>query len=99
MNDGRLPQRPTGAPQVGATTRLIAFLKARMVEDLARIWARDPDERTDGPGMAAQVGAVDEVLTTLAAGRLPEPRELRLLLYGYGRHPEYDPIWSGQLRR
>lgn len=49
--------------------------------------------------MAAQVGAVDEVLTTLAAGRLPEPRELRLLLYGYGRHPEYDPIWSGQLRR
>lgn len=71
-------------------TRLLCdFLTARLTEDLGRIW--------DRPGAAAQLAVVDELLLDLRAGRLPERRELRILLYGYGRHPDYDPAWSAFL--
>jgi hypothetical protein len=74
---------------------MVAFLVARLTEDLALLWDRDgigdPDSR---PGLAAQVAVLDELLTTLSAGRLPSRRELRILLYGYGRHPDYDPGWT-----
>jgi hypothetical protein len=79
--------------------RMSDFLTARLTEDLARIWERDaacvdPHRR---PGMAAQVQVLDDLLTVLAAGRLPERRELRLLLYGYGHHRDYEPGWTGLL--
>jgi hypothetical protein len=75
--------------------RMSAFLSARLTEDLSRIWARDaastdPERR---PGMAAQVAVVHDVLAVLESGRLPERRELRLLLWGYAAHPDYDPQW------
>lgn len=47
--------------------------------------------------MAAQVEVIDEMLTTLDQDRLPGQRDLRILLYGYGDHPEYDPGWVRHL--
>lgn len=79
---------------------LCGFLESRLVEDLARIWARDaiavdPDRR---PGMAAQVEVLDDLLRIVRSGDLPERRELRILLHGYGRHPDFDPVWQDLLR-
>ena len=79
--------------------RMSEFLTARLTEELSRIWARDaacvdPHRR---PGMAAQVQVLDDLLTVLAAGRLPVRRELRLLLFGYGHHPDYEPGWTDLL--
>lgn len=77
---------------------LAAFLVDRLVEELALLWER---ERTrsgagarTGPGLAAQLEAVDGVLGTLRAGRLPGGLELRLLLHAYSGHPAYDPRWA-----
>jgi hypothetical protein len=70
---------------------LLDFLTDRLTEDLARIWARGR------PGMAVQVAAIDALLRRLAAGRLPDRGELRLLLYGYGAHPAYEPRWTERL--
>lgn len=92
--------RPHPAELLGDAERrrLVGFLTARLTEDLARIWARDADRpATSRPGMAAQVAAVDEVLGTLGSGRLPERRELRLLLWGYGGHEDYEPRWTDLL--
>jgi hypothetical protein len=68
---------------------LVAFLDARLTEDLARVWERD--------GTAAHVAVVDDLLAVLRSGGLPVRRELRILLYGYGSHPDYDPRWTGLL--
>ena len=76
---------------VAAQDRAIAFLTDRLTEDLARIWARDR------PGMVAQVAVVGDLLATLASGRLPAVYELRLLLFGYGDHPAYEPGWTDLL--
>ena len=78
---------------------LVRFLTARLTEDLGRIWLRqatdpDPEHR---PGMAAQVAVLDELLIPLRVGRLPDRRELRILLFGYGFHPGYDPAWTDRL--
>jgi len=48
--------------------------------------------------MAAQVEVLDDFLSTLTAGRLPRRRELRILLWGYGRHANYDPSWTDLLQ-
>ncbi len=84
-----------GGPRSSASAarlRLVGFLSERLSEDLAAIW--DRDERPDRPGMAAQVEVIDDLLRALDAGRLPATQELRMLLYGYGRHPEYDPVFA-----
>jgi hypothetical protein len=47
--------------------------------------------------MAAQVGVLDDLLRVLAGGRLPARSDLRMLLYGYGDHVDYDPGWSALL--
>lgn len=75
---------------------LAQFLTSRLTEDLAMVWARDAAryDATNGPGMAAQVAVLDELLATLRDGRLPSRRELRVLLYGYSRHRDYDPSWA-----
>jgi hypothetical protein len=75
---------PTGT----ARATLVGFLRDRLTEELAALWERDR------PGLAAQVAVLDDLLTTLDGGELPERRELRVLLYGYGAHPAYDPAWS-----
>lgn len=78
---------------------LIGFLVDRLTEELAALWVRDADPtRTDDrPGLAAQVAVLDDLLVGLRTGVLPPRRELRLLLYGYGRHPAYDPAWVARL--
>lgn len=78
---------------------LVEFLIARLTEDLAMVWSREEsrDLRLTGPGMSAQVAIIDEMLTTLHAGLLPTGQELRMLLYGYGAHPDYDPTWTSTL--
>ncbi len=78
---------------------LVGFLTDRLTEDLARVWSRDEvrDPTLRRPGMAAQVAAIDDLLRTLGAGRLPARGELRVLLYGYGSHPAYEPSWSARL--
>ena len=81
----------TDPASVAAQDRAIAFLTDRLTEDLARIWARDR------PGLVAQVAVVGDLLATLAAGRLPAVHELRLLLFGYGDHPAYEPGWTDLL--
>ena len=81
-----------------ARDQAIAFLADRATEDLARLWSRDA--RPGGPrrpGLAAQLAVLDELLGTLSAGELPPGPELRLLLFGYGDHPAYDPGWTGLL--
>jgi hypothetical protein len=78
-----------------AAQLLTGFLVDRLAEDLAALWARDaarPPGWT-GPGLAAQVEVLDDLLTTLRDGRLPDRSELRLLFVGYGDHPAYDPRW------
>ena len=47
--------------------------------------------------MAAQVAVIDDLLVRLRVGRLPSRSELRILLYGYGTHPDYDPAWTDRL--
>ena len=98
------PARSTPAPPGPEAThaahlRLGRFLSARLTEELGRIWARDHDGRDPRrrPGVAAQVAAVDEVLTGLAEGRLPPRWELRLLLHAYGGHRDYEPGWTDLL--
>ena len=75
--------------------RLVAFLVERLTDDLAALWSREcsHEGRADRPGLAAQVAVVDEALVTLRSGQLPPAHELRILLYGYGAHEDYDPTW------
>ncbi|RYB92088.1 hypothetical protein EUA93_18515 [Nocardioides oleivorans] len=82
-------------------TSLAVFLVDRLTEDLARLWEREAAREGDllRPGLAAQVAIIDEVLATLRSGLLPSQRELRLLLLGYGAHPDYDPVWAQRLSR
>lgn len=68
------------------TRALAGFLEARLVDDLARCW--------DRPGAPALVAVVDDLLGVLRAGRLPERRELRILLYGYSAHPDFERSWE-----
>lgn len=75
------------------------FLVERLTEDLARLWERgqtvaDPRRR---PGVAAQVAVIDDLLAVLASDRLPAQRELRILLFGYAGHPDYDSSWGDLL--
>ncbi len=81
-----------------ARDQAIAFLADRANEDLARLWSRDA--RPGGPhrpGLAAQLAVLDDLLGTLSAGELPPRPELRMLLFGYGDHPAYEPGWSDLL--
>ena len=61
------------------------------------IWARREARDELRPGMAAQVAVIDDLLVTLRAGRLPSRSELRILLYGYGTHQNYDTSWTDRL--
>lgn len=78
---------------------LCAFLEERLTEDLARVWERSehPDAHRR-PAAAAQVAVVDDLLSLLRSGRLPERRELRILIFGYAAHPDFDPAWEALLR-
>ena len=81
-----------------ARDQAIAFLADRATEDLERLWSRDA--RPGGshrPGLAAQLAVLDELLGALSAGELPLGPELRMLLFGYGDHPAYDPGWTDLL--
>ena len=90
---------PVSMPaHTAARDQAIAFLADRATEDLERMWSRDG--RPAGPhrpGLAAQLAVLDDLLGTLSAGELPPRSELRILLYGYGDHPAYDPRWSDLL--
>ncbi|MBI4940797.1 MAG: hypothetical protein HY830_08620 [Actinobacteria bacterium] len=94
----------------GTTDALHGFLTERLTEELAALWDRDralhprhdrhpdgdgehPGTRT-GPGLAAQLGVLDDLLLTLQSGRLPQAFEVRLLLHTYSRHRDYDPGWT-----
>jgi hypothetical protein len=98
MDTNRRSGYPTDSDQVHAA-ELIDFLAARLHQELAQIW--DRDSRTCSglprPGAAAQLAVVDDLLRTLSSGRLPERRELRILLHAYHGHPDYDPRWAGLL--
>jgi hypothetical protein len=86
------------ATYAAGTDPLVAFLIDRLTEDLALLWSRD-EARDDAhrPGLPAQVAVVDELLATLRSGRLPSRPDLRVVLYGYGAHPDYDPAWTDRL--
>ena len=79
-----------------STEALVGFLTERLTEELAALWERElgRDPGRPGPGPAAQLEVLDELLLGLRAGRLPGPVELRLLLHAYRRHPDLDPAWS-----
>lgn len=79
-------------------TALITFLTARLREDLGEIWGRGDPPGPGRPGMAAQLGVIDDVLRILASGRLPVRAELRMLFLAYGQHPEFDRGWHIYLR-
>jgi hypothetical protein len=91
-------QRRPPSEAIAGSGGLINFLVDRLTEELARVWARDgayagPEQRRR-PGVAAQVAVPDDMITALKQGRLPERRELRILLAGYSCHPDFDPQWS-----
>lgn len=91
---------PAGRRGAGLHDRGLAdFLQARLTDELALLWERDATRhrRPAGPGLAAQVAVIDELLATLRAGLLPHRRDLRILLLGYGTHPDYDPAWTRRL--
>jgi hypothetical protein len=96
MQPSNVPQHGTGDQSANQTGSLTGFLTARLTEDLAKIWTRDERDRglRPRPGAAAQVAVIDELLQTLSAGRLPARTELRVLLLGYCRHPDYDQRWA-----
>ena len=97
------PHRPpqvSEAAHAAAKDQAIAFLTDRMTEDLARLWPRHCEARDSRrPGLPAQLAVVDELLAVLSAGELPPAPELRVLLFGYGDHPAYDPRWTNLLVR
>jgi len=94
----RRPPHVSYPARTAAKDQAIAFLTDRMTEDLARLWSRDPvTPDPHRPGLAAQLAVVDELLGALSAGRLPPRPELRVLLFGYGDHPAYDPRWTDLL--
>jgi len=74
---------------------MVGFLTERLTEELGQLWSRDQRLGTGRPrpALPAQVAVLDELLTTLRAGVLPRRRELRILLFGYGTHRDYDPAW------
>lgn len=91
-----------GTPHPRSTTPndqpdpLAAFLTDRLTEDLATVWPRgEPAGRAD---MAALLAVIDDLLIGLRSGRLPCRRDLRMLLYAYGSHVDYDPAWIDRLR-
>lgn len=75
--------------------RCLDFLHDRLIEELAQLWERDAT-RGPGPrpGLAAQVAVLDDLLATLDRGELPASGDLRMLLFGYGSHADYDPSWA-----
>jgi hypothetical protein len=93
--DRPAPRR--GAAPAGAADPLVGFLIDRLTEDLARIWTRGEARSERRPGMAAQVAVIDGLLRRLQGGGLPSRSDLRILLYGYGAHPGYDPRWTARL--
>jgi hypothetical protein len=101
MGSSHGPKRPpqvSCAAHTAARDQAIAFLTDRMTEDLARLWPRDSASRDPRrPGLPAQLAVVDELLGLLSAGELPPVPELRMLLFGYGAHPAYDPRWTDLL--
>jgi hypothetical protein len=95
MSHHHLPQQDADTRAATRVDDLITFLTARLTEDLARIWHRDAqDPGRPRPGAAEQVAVIDDLLRTLSAGRLPTRFELRILLFGYGGHPDRDPRWA-----
>lgn len=75
--------------------RCLEFLSERLIEELAQLWERDATFGRDSrPGLAEQVSVLDDLLTTLDRGALPASSELRILLFAYGLHPDYDPRWT-----
>jgi hypothetical protein len=89
------PQR--GAASAAEPDPLVGFLVDRLTEDLALIWTRVEGCDQLRPGMAAQVAVIDELLASLRTGRVPGRSALRILLYGYGTHRDYDPAWTDRL--
>lgn len=88
---------PEPRPVAGASReRCAAFLTARLTEELAELWDRDASDGRSPtrPGLAAQVAVLDDLLSVLARGELPAGVDLRILLFGYGLHSDYDPIWT-----
>jgi hypothetical protein len=65
--------------------RLRQFLTDRLTEDLARATT------------AAHVEVIDDLVGVLARGQLPDRWELRIMLFGYGGHPDFDPAWNAEL--
>ena len=100
MGSNHSPQRPRHAPcpaRTAAADQAVAFLSDRLREDLARLRSRHTEREGCGPGLAAQLAVLDDVLGTLSTGKLPPRQELRLLMFGYGGHPAYDPRWTDLL--
>lgn len=88
----------TRPADTGTYVTLADFLVARLTEELEALWDRDArGTGADRPGLPAQVAVVDEMLVTLDSGRLPDRRDLRMLLFAYGTHPDYDPSWTRHL--
>lgn len=49
------------------------------------------------PDLASQLQVVDELLSTLASGALPERHDLVVLMVGYWDHPDFDRAWTAFL--
>lgn len=81
---------------VATQEALVEFLLERLREELAGLWDR-AEARTDParyPGLVAQIALLDDLILTLSAGHLPASSETRMMLYGYGTHPDYQPAWT-----
>lgn len=90
-----IPAEPHTVPRA-SRDRCAAFLDSRLTEELAELWDRDTSHSGSPtrPGLAAQVVVLDDLLRALTRGDLPAGADLRILLFAYGRHPDYDPTWT-----
>lgn len=96
MEAGRGPgPHPSHATDT-RTHRLNRFLTQRLKEELGQLWSRHRDSSTTDrrPGLASQLEVLDDLLTRLATGALPEPNDLHVLLACYRKHAEYEPGWT-----
>jgi hypothetical protein len=78
------------------TDPMTEFLLARLSEDMTLLWEREEAREgvSDRPSLGAQIAILDELMARLRSGLLPPRAELRMLLYGYGSHRDYDPAWA-----
>ncbi len=72
----------------------LEFLLARLTEEVVAANHRRETVSPDRAPSAEQgLQLLDSLITDLRGGRTPDRTSLNLLLYAYGRHPDFHADW------